>query len=64
MNKQLDVPYLPPADWSKSGFDMVEGPLFREINRHKEIFHWEHRANQISIHSTGASDLFNEYMNR
>lgn len=63
-NKHLDVPYLPPAEWASPTFDLVEGPLFRGFSRNGEIRNWTERANQTSIHTDRAVDLFNKYMVR
>lgn len=62
INKELDVPYLPPKEWSPPTYDLIEGPLFRRLGRDGEVRHWPDRANQTSIHTEKAVDLFNRYM--
>ncbi|MBB3063672.1 DUF3990 domain-containing protein, partial [Microbulbifer rhizosphaerae] len=62
INKQLDVPYLPPKEWSPTGFDIVEGPLFRGMRRDGTLRNWVERADQTSIHTDVAAELFNRYL--
>ncbi|MBC3919146.1 hypothetical protein H8L32_16765 [Undibacterium sp. CY18W] len=62
MNKKLDVPYLLPAEWASPKFDLVEGPLFKRLGKNGEVRNWEGRANQTSIHTDKAVNLFNNYM--
>ena len=62
INKQLDVPYLPPKEWSPAGFDLIEGPLFRGMRRDGTLRNWVERADQTSIHTDTAVELFNRYL--
>ena len=64
INKKLDVPYLPPTEWATPTFDLVEGPLFQRLGRTGEIRNWTGRANQTSIHTDRAVNLFNQYIVR
>lgn len=63
MTKQRDVPYLPSKEW-QTRFDIVSGSLFKRIGREGTIRHWDDRADQTSIHTNAAVDLFNRYMSK
>ncbi|OZG73036.1 hypothetical protein BTA51_13870 [Hahella sp. CCB-MM4] len=61
-NKELDVPYLPPKEWALPKFDTVTGPLYRDLLPDGRIKNWVGRADQTSIHTDTAVDLFNRYL--
>ncbi|WNJ95667.1 hypothetical protein RND59_00655 [Vibrio ruber] len=62
INKQLDVPYLPPNEWLPTGFDYVEGLLYRLMKGDGTLKSWVDRNDQINIHTDKATELFNRYM--
>lgn len=62
INKQLDVPYLPPKEWSPGVFDLIEGPLYRGMRRDGTFRNWVERADQTSIHTNNAAEIFNRYL--
>jgi hypothetical protein len=62
INKQLDVPYLPPKEWSPRVFDLIEGPLYKGMRRDGTLRNWVERADQTSIHTDNAVKLFNRYL--